>query len=67
MSKAIHGAERRRLDRFIEALSTFSPAATCLGRDSCIGARATFDNQLMRHHEGEHALARRAARPPTLR
>lgn len=56
MNKAIHGAFRRDLDRFIDALSAFSSGdrtrAQQLGK-----AWANFDDQLTHHHEGEHTIA----------
>jgi hypothetical protein len=56
MNKAIHGAFRRDLDRFITALGTFQPGdrtrAAQLAR-----AWANFDDQLTQHHEGEHEIA----------
>src|SRR3954447_23249461 len=56
MNKAIHGAVRRDLDRFIAALSTFPPGD--LTRAQQLGtAWANFDDQLTYHHEGEHTIA----------
>jgi hypothetical protein len=56
MNKAIHGAFRRDLDRFIEALRRFPPGD--LARARQLGtAWANFDDQLTIHHEGEHAIA----------
>jgi hypothetical protein len=56
MNKAIHGAFRRDLDRFVSALERFTPGdrerATQLGT-----AWANFDDQLTYHHEGEHEIA----------
>ena len=56
MNKAIHGAFRRDLNRFINALSAFPPGdltrAQQLG-----GAWENFDDQLTHHHEGEHTIA----------
>ena len=56
MNMAIHAAVRRDLDRFIEALASFtdgdSRRAALLGR-----AWDNFDHQLTRHHEGEHQIA----------
>src|SRR3954453_18855383 len=56
MNKAIHGAFRRALDRFVGALTTFrdgdSARAEQLGR-----AWANFESQLTTHHEGEHTIA----------
>lgn len=56
MNKAIHGAVRRDLDRFLTALSTFPPGER--SRAQQLGAAwANFDGQLARHHEGEHTIA----------
>lgn len=56
MNKAIHGAFRRDLDRFITALSSFRPGDRT--RAQQLGtAWANFDDQLSHHHEGEHAIA----------
>jgi hypothetical protein len=56
MNKAIHGAVRRDLDRFIAALSAF-PAGD-LDRARQLGtAWANFDDQLTHHHAGEHSIA----------
>ena len=56
MNKAIHGAFRRDLDRFITALNTFRPGDTTRARR--LGtAWANFDDQLTYHHEGEHTIA----------
>ena len=56
MNKAIHGAFRRDLARFVDALGKFSDGdtarATDLGR-----AWANFDNELHLHHHGEHEIA----------
>jgi Hemerythrin HHE cation binding domain len=56
MNKAIHGAIRRDLDRFISALDAMRPGdrarAQQLGR-----AWANFEGQLTNHHEGEHSIA----------
>ena len=56
MNKVIHGAFRRDLDRFVDALTAFnagdSARAHELGR-----AWANFDRQLTDHHEGEHEIA----------
>ena len=52
----IHGAFRRDLDRFVEALDAFpagdATRARALGR-----AWANFDTQLTHHHEGESDVA----------
>jgi hypothetical protein len=56
MNKAIHGAFRRDLDRFVSALDRFTPGDRARARQ--IGtAWANFDAQLTRHHEGEHDIA----------
>lgn len=56
MNKAIHGAVRRDLDRFIGALSTFPPGDLTRARQ--LGtAWENFDDQLTHHHEGEHRVA----------
>jgi hypothetical protein len=56
MNKAIHGAFRRDLDRFVGALMAFHDGDTTragqLGR-----AWDNFDAQLTDHHEGEHEIA----------
>jgi hemerythrin-like domain-containing protein len=56
MNKAIHGAVRRDLDRFLGALGSFSDGdsrrAARLGK-----AWDNLDDQLTRHHEGEHEIA----------
>ncbi len=56
MNKAIHGAFRRDLDRFITALNTFRPGDTARARRLAT-AWANFDDQLTYHHEGEHTIA----------
>ncbi len=56
MNKAIHGAFRRDLDRFVTALGTFQPGDRA--RAAQLGAAwANFDDQLTHHHEGEHEIA----------
>jgi len=56
MNKAIHGAVRRDLDRFIAALSGFPPGD--LTRAQQLGtAWENFDDQLTHHQEGEHTTA----------
>jgi hypothetical protein len=56
MNRVIHGAFRRDLDRFVEALRSFPPGdearAKRLGK-----AWDNFDRQLTDHHEGEHEIA----------
>lgn len=56
MNKAIHGAIRRDLDRFVSALSSF-PAGDRRRAQQLATAWACFDNELTRHHEGEHTIA----------
>ncbi len=56
MNKAIHGAVRRDLDRFVAALDAFTPG------DRSRAARlhaawVNFDDQLSVHHHGEHDIA----------
>jgi hypothetical protein len=56
MNKAIHGAVRRDLDRFIAALGSFRPGDRT--RAGQLGTAWTnFDDQLRHHHEGEHRIA----------
>jgi hemerythrin-like domain-containing protein len=56
MNKAIHGAVRRDLTRFLDALARFRDGdrarAEQLGK-----AWDHFDGQLTRHHQGEHEIA----------
>ena len=56
MNRAIHGAIRRDLQRFLVALGAFPDGnrqrAADLGR-----AWEHFDFELTRHHEGEHEVA----------
>jgi hypothetical protein len=56
MNKVIHGAFRRDLQRFVDALRSFrdgdAARAAQLGK-----AWDNFDAQLTDHHEGEHAIA----------
>ena len=56
MNKAIHGAFRRDLDRFITALGTFQPGDRARAAQLAT-AWANFDDQLTHHHEGEHQIA----------
>ena len=56
MNKAIHGAFRRDLDRFIAALSTF-PEGDVTRAKQLETAWVNFDDQLTHHHESEHAIA----------
>ena len=56
MNRAIHGAFRRDLDRFISALRSFPPGD--LARAKQLGvAWENFDDQLTYHHQGEHTIA----------
>jgi hypothetical protein len=56
MNKAIHGAFRRDLNRFIGALSSFPPGDLTRARQ--LGkAWDNFDDQLNHHHHGEHEIA----------
>jgi hypothetical protein len=56
MNKAIHGAVRRDLDRFITALRGFPTGDTGRARQLSV-AWANFDDQLVHHHRDEHAIA----------
>jgi hypothetical protein len=56
MNKAIHGAFRRDLTRFITALSSFSPGDVRRGNQLAT-AWSNFDDQLTQHHTGEHEIA----------
>lgn len=56
MNKAIHGAFRRDLARFITALSSFPPGDVKRG-NQLAAAWSNFDDQLTRHHTGEHEIA----------
>lgn len=56
MNKAIHGAVRRDLTRFLGALETF-PAGDQARAGQLADAWANFDDQLTHHHEGEHEIA----------
>lgn len=56
MNMAIHGAFRRDLRRFIDALTTF-PAGDHERAAQLATAWANFDDQLVFHHEGEHEIA----------
>ena len=56
MNKAIHGAFRRDLTRFMTVLSSFPPGE--VGRGHQIAAAwSNFDDQLTHHHTGEHEIA----------
>jgi hemerythrin-like domain-containing protein len=56
MNKAIHGAFRRDLNRFLDALDSFS-GGDRRRADQLATAWANFDDQLTRHHHGEHDVA----------
>ena len=56
MNKVIHGAVRRDLDRFVVALDHF-PAGDRRRAGDLATAWQNFDDQLTRHHEGEHRIA----------
>jgi hemerythrin-like domain-containing protein len=56
MNKAIHGAVRRDLDRFVAALSAFPPGDRSRAQQLAT-AWENFDDQLTFHHEGEHTIA----------
>jgi len=56
MNKAIHGALRRDLSRFLDALARIRDGDTA--RAAQLGtAWDNFDSQLTVHHEGEHEIA----------
>jgi hemerythrin-like domain-containing protein len=56
MNRAIHGAFRRDLERFVAALEAFRSGDHERARQ-LTAAWANFDDQLTRHHEGEHEIA----------
>ncbi len=56
MNKAIHGAVRRDLARFLDALDTF-PDGDRARAGQLATAWANFDDQLTRHHQSEHEIA----------
>jgi len=56
MNKAIHGAIRRDLARFIDALDRF-PAGNRTRAAQLDRAWDNFDDQLTHHHTGEHEIA----------
>jgi len=56
MNKAIHGAFRRDLTRFITALSSVVAGDAERGSRLAI-AWSNFDDQLTQHHTGEHEIA----------
>lgn len=56
MNKAIHGAVRRDLQRFLDATASFADGDT--SRAAALGgAWDNFDTQLTHHHESEHEIA----------
>ncbi len=56
MNKAIHGAVRRDLNRFLDATASFRDGDTA--RAAALGtAWDNLDTQLTHHHEGEHEIA----------
>jgi hemerythrin-like domain-containing protein len=56
MNKAIHRAVRRDLSRFLDALDTFRDGDRARAAQLAT-AWANFNDQLTRHHEGEHETA----------
>ena len=56
MNKAIHGAIRRDLARFMDALDRF-PAGNRTRAAQLQAAWDNFDDQLTHHHTGEHEIA----------
>ncbi len=56
MNKVIHGAFRRDLNRFVDALTTLPPGDTQRAQ-GLVRAWDNFDTQLVDHHEGEHEIA----------
>lgn len=56
MNKAIHGAVRRDLARFLDALERFRDGDRARA-EQLATAWANFNDQLTRHHEGEHETA----------
>jgi hemerythrin-like domain-containing protein len=55
-NKAIHGAVRRDISRFLDALDTFADGDQARAMQLAT-AWANFNDQLTRHHEGEHEIA----------
>src|SRR5215469_1781465 len=55
MNRVIHGAVRRDLDRFTEALSTLGDGAPRL--DQVSAGWTNFHDQLTKHHSSEHRIA----------
>lgn len=56
MNTVIHGAVRRDLRRFLAALDSFRDGDRARGAQLAT-AWDNFDDQLTRHHEGEHEIA----------
>ncbi len=56
MNKAIHGAFRRDLARFLDALGSFRDGDRARAAQLST-AWTNFSDQLTRHHEGEHEVA----------
>jgi hemerythrin-like domain-containing protein len=56
MNRVIHGAIRRDLDRFTEALSTLDDGGE-RRLEQVSAAWANFQDQLTRHHTSEHRIA----------
>jgi hypothetical protein len=56
MNKVIHGAFRRDLARFADALTAFRPGDSERAQGLAL-AWDNFDKQLVDHHEGEHEIA----------
>lgn len=56
MNLVIHGAVRRDLDRFVDALERFPDGDRSRAED-LHRAWHFFDDELTRHHEGEHEIA----------
>jgi hypothetical protein len=56
MNKAIHGAFRRDLARFVAALAAF-PAGDGIRASRLLAAWDNFEDQLTHHHQGEHTIA----------
>ena len=56
MNKAIHGAFRRDIKRFIDALGRF-PTGNQTRAQQLATAWENYDDQLTHHHTGEHEIA----------
>jgi hemerythrin-like domain-containing protein len=56
-NRVVHGAVRRDLDRFIEALSTLGGGDGERRVEQVLTAWANFQDQLTRHHLSEHRIA----------